>query len=48
MTDTGTAVSMSREQGFLEAFFLSISQFGHDKAKELAVSSYGFVSNIIW
>lgn len=33
---TDTTVSMSREQGFLEAFFLSISQFGHEKAKELA------------
>lgn len=31
-----SGVQMSREQGFLEAFFSSLSQFGYDKAKELA------------
>lgn len=35
MGDSGNV--MSREQGFLEAFFFAVSQFCYDKAKELAV-----------
>ena len=31
-------VSISSEQAFLETYFLVLSQFGFDKAKELAVS----------
>ena len=30
--------SVSSEQAFLETYFLVLSQFGFDKAKELAVS----------
>jgi hypothetical protein len=36
--------SVSSEQAFLETYFLVLSQFGFDKAKELAVSSVNLIS----
>ena len=40
MDMTSSVPPVSKEQAFLETYFLSLSKFAYDKAKDLTVSCY--------